>query len=74
MGSTDMWRPLRSLQLLSDGEIPVVGADTTTLPPRSIFLISDGHMTEEGPTLDVIRQGVRYSRLFWSQVCKFVCE
>ena len=64
MGSTDIWRPLRSLQLLSDGQGPVVGTDTTTLPPRSIFLISDGHMTEEGPTLDTIRQGIRYSRLF----------
>lgn len=64
MGSTDIWRPLRSLQLLSDGQGPVVGTDTTTLPPRSIFLISDGHMTEEGPTLDAVRQGVRYSRLF----------
>ncbi len=67
MGSTDLWRPLRCLQLLSDlegGVSPVGVADTTTLPPRSLFLISDGHVTEEGPTLDTVRQGVRSSRLF----------
>ncbi|XP_064404134.1 protein mono-ADP-ribosyltransferase PARP4-like isoform X3 [Halichondria panicea] len=66
MGSTDLWRPLRCLQLLSDLDSTTTGgvADTTTLPPRSLFLISDGHMTEEGPTLDTIRQGVRSSRLF----------
>ena len=64
MGSTDIWKPLHCLQLLSDGDAPVVGTDITTLPPRSIFLVSDGHMTEEDPTLDAIRRGIRHSRLF----------
>ena len=64
MGSTDVWRPLHSLHLLSDSELSVGGVDTTTLPPRSVFLISDGHMTEEGPTLDAVRKGVKKSRLF----------
>lgn len=64
MGSTDIWKPLHCLQLLSDGDTPVIGTDITTLPPRSIFLVSDGHMTEEGPTLDAIRRGTRHSRLF----------
>ena len=64
MGSTDLWRPLRSLQLLSDADAPLIGTDTTTLPPRSVFIISDGHMTEEDPTLSAIRQGVRNSRVF----------
>lgn len=64
MGSTDVWRPLHSLYLLSDHTPKVGGVDTSTLPPRSVFLISDGHMTEEAPTLDAIRQGVQYSRVF----------
>ena len=63
MGSTDLWRPLHSLYCLSD-YTPKVGGDTSTLPPRSVFLVSDGHMTEEGPTLDVIRRGVKTSRIF----------
>ena len=64
MGSTDLWRPLHSLYLLSDYAPKVGGADTSTLPPRSVFLVSDGHMTEEAPTLDVIRRGVKSSRVF----------
>ncbi|KAL5457332.1 hypothetical protein EMCRGX_G034580 [Ephydatia muelleri] len=65
MGSTDLWRPLHSLQLLLDTpDHPSVGSDTTTLPPRSIFVITDGHMTEEEPTLTAIRQGVKTSRVF----------
>ena len=64
MGSTDIWKPLHCLQLLSDEDASMVGTDITTLPPRSIFLVSDGHMTEEGPTLDAIRRGIRHSRLF----------
>lgn len=65
LGSTDLWRPLRSLQLLSDGDPPPVSrGDTTTLPPRSVFIVSDGHITEEEPTLSIIRQGCRESRVF----------
>ena len=65
MGSTDMWRPLRSLLLLSDGATSRGGVvDTSTLPPQSIFVISDGHMTEEGPTLSAIKAGLKTARLF----------
>lgn len=64
MGSTDVWRPLHSLHLLSSAPPKVGGADASTLPPRSVFLISDGHMTEEAPTLDTIRRGVKNSRIF----------
>ncbi len=55
---------MHSLHLLSDHAPKVGGADTSTLPPRSVFLISDGHVTEEAPTLDAIRRGVKKSRLF----------
>ena len=65
MGSTDVWQPLHALQLLSDtGHAPSSPGDMTTLPPRSVFLVSDGHMTEEGATLTAIRQGLKYCRLF----------
>ena len=62
LGSTDLWRPLHSLQLLSEvsGDI----FDTSTLPPRSVFIVSDGHMTEEAPTLSAIRDGSKCSRVF----------
>ena len=43
MGSTDVWRLLRLLLLLSSGS----GADSSTLPSRNVFLVTDGHMTEE---------------------------
>ena len=61
MGSTDVWRPLRSLLLLSSGAATV---DSSTLPPRNVFLVTDGHMTEEQPTLQAIRQAVHTTRLF----------
>ncbi|XP_065907674.1 protein mono-ADP-ribosyltransferase PARP4-like isoform X2 [Dysidea avara] len=60
MGSTDVWRPLRSLLLLSSGS----GADSSTLPSRNVFLVTDGHMTEEQPTLQAIRQAVHTTRVF----------
>ncbi|XP_065907660.1 protein mono-ADP-ribosyltransferase PARP4-like isoform X4 [Dysidea avara] len=60
MGSTDVWRPLRSLLLLSSGS----GADSSTLPPRNVFLVTNGHMTEEQPTLQAIRQAVHTTRVF----------
>ena len=62
MGSTDVWRPLRSLLLLSSGTTATV--DFSTLPPRNVFLVTDGHMTEEQPTLQAIRQAVHTTRLF----------
>ena len=63
MGSTDVWRPLRSLLLLSSGAT-TTAADSSTLPPRNVFLVTDGHMTEEQPTLQAIRQAVHTTRLF----------
>ena len=62
MGSTDVWRPLRSLLLLSSGTTATV--DSSTLPPHNVFLVTDGHMTEEQPTLQAIRQAVHTTRLF----------
>ena len=62
LGSTDLWRPLHSLHLLSVTNSS--GQDTNTLPPRSVFVITDGHMTEEGPTLSAIRNGTKTSRVF----------
>ena len=67
LGSTDVWRPLHALQLLSDTShthSTSLPGDTTTLPPRSLFLISDGHVTEEGSTLTAIKQGLKHFRLF----------
>ena len=64
MGTTDAWKPLHALFLLSDHTQKVGVADTTTLPPRSIFLISDGHVSEEAPTIAAIKRGLKQSRLF----------
>ena len=66
-GSTDLWRPLHSLSLLvptQGGSGPVGVADTSTLPPRNVFVITDGHMTEEAPTLAAIRSNVKSTRVF----------
>lgn len=65
MGSTDLWKPLHSLQLLSsvnDGSGSINA--NNTLPPKSVFVVSDGHMTEEMPTLTAIRDGLKTSRIF----------
>ncbi len=64
MGTTDVWKPLHSLFLLSDHTQKVGASDTSTLPPRSIFLISDGHMSEESSTIAAIQRGIKQSRLF----------
>ena len=61
MGSTDVWRPLRSLLLLSSG---AATAKSSTLPPCNVFLVTDGHVTEEQATLQAIRQVVHSTRLF----------
>ena len=70
MGSTDIWRPLHALQLLS-GLDPAhsspdhtLSSSTSSLPPQSLFLVSDGHVTDEEATLTAIRQGLHHCRLF----------
>lgn len=65
MGSTDLWKPLHSLQLLSTTN-NTGGSNliTNTLPPKSVFVVSDGHMTEEPPTLSAIRDGLKSTRVF----------
>ncbi len=63
MGSTDLWKPIHSLQLLSITNDTNVNANNT-LPPKSLFVVSDGHMTEETPTLTAIREGLKFSRVF----------
>ena len=64
MGSTDIWRPLHSLQLLSCGSVSERNTNTDTLPPKSVFIVSDGHMTEEAPTISAIKDGLKSSRVF----------
>ena len=64
MGSTDIWRPLHSLQLLSCGSVSERNTNTDTLPPKSVFIVSDGHMTEEAPTISAIKEGLKSSRVF----------
>lgn len=65
MGSTDIWRPLHCLHLLSEASTDGGAVtDSSTLPPRSVFVISDGHMTEEGPTLSAIKNGTKTYRVF----------
>lgn len=65
LGSTDIWRPLHSLFLLSEDATTQGGiTNTSTLPPRSVFIISDGHMTEEAPTLTAITKGAKSTRVF----------
>ena len=66
-GSTDLWRPLHSLNLLSPTQASESGgpsSDSFTLPPRNVFVITDGHATEEAPVLAAIRKGAGSSRLF----------
>ena len=66
-GSTDVWRPLHSLSLLAPsdkGEGTVGMADISTLPSRNVFIVTDGHITEEAPTLSAIRNNVRSARVF----------
>ena len=66
MGNTDIWRPLHSLYLLSDAASVSTGGltNSSTLPPRSLFVISDGHMTEEAPSLSAIKDGAQNYRVF----------
>lgn len=55
-GSTELWRVLQKLYLL-----PAVSAADH---PRNLFLISDGHVTEEDTTLHLIRTNCQTDRLF----------
>ncbi|XP_054433436.1 protein mono-ADP-ribosyltransferase PARP4 isoform X2 [Pteronotus mesoamericanus] len=53
MGNTDFWKTLRYLSLLP----PTQGL-------RNILLISDGHLQEEGLTLQLVKRHVQHTRLF----------
>ncbi|GAA6089580.1 protein mono-ADP-ribosyltransferase PARP4 isoform X1 [Tachysurus ichikawai] len=52
-GSTELWRPLRTLNLLP----PSRGV-------RNVLLISDGHVQNQPQTLQLVRDNVRHTRLF----------
>uniref|UniRef100_A0A673HKW3 Poly [ADP-ribose] polymerase n=1 Tax=Sinocyclocheilus rhinocerous TaxID=307959 RepID=A0A673HKW3_9TELE len=52
-GSTDLWRPLRSLSLLP----PCRGV-------RNILLLSDGHVQNQPLTLQLVRENSCHTRLF----------
>ncbi|XP_060049495.1 protein mono-ADP-ribosyltransferase PARP4 [Erinaceus europaeus] len=53
MGNTDFWKALRYLNLLQPSE-----------GFRNILLISDGQLQNEGLTLELVRRGMRHTRLF----------
>lgn len=55
-GSTELWRILQKLYL-----VPTL---STADHPRNLFLISDGHVTEEDITLDLILRHYQSDRLF----------
>ena len=55
-GSTELWRALSALYLL-DG----TGSHSN---PRNLFVISDGHVTEEANTLALIRGHCQGNRVF----------
>ncbi|KAL0963603.1 hypothetical protein UPYG_G00308490 [Umbra pygmaea] len=52
-GSTELWRPLRSLSLLP----PSQGM-------RNLLLLSDGHVQNQALTLQLVREHAQHSRLF----------
>ncbi|KAL6484798.1 hypothetical protein MHYP_G00068430 [Metynnis hypsauchen] len=52
-GSTELWRPLRSLNLLP----PSHGV-------RNVLLISDGHIQNQPQTLQLVQENARHTRLF----------
>ncbi|KAI7809102.1 hypothetical protein IRJ41_025844, partial [Triplophysa rosa] len=52
-GSTELWRPLRSLSLLP----PSQGM-------RNILLLSDGHVQNQPLTLQLVRENSRHTRVF----------
>uniref|UniRef100_A0A8D2KV15 Poly [ADP-ribose] polymerase n=1 Tax=Varanus komodoensis TaxID=61221 RepID=A0A8D2KV15_VARKO len=53
MGSSDLWKTLRYLNLLYPSECK-----------RNIFLISDGHIQNEGMTLQMVKQNAQHTRIF----------
>ncbi|XP_015756071.1 PREDICTED: poly [ADP-ribose] polymerase 4-like [Acropora digitifera] len=55
-GSTELWRVLQKLSLLP--------AISTADHPRNLFLISDGHVTEEETLLNFIRKNCQCDRIF----------
>ncbi|XP_015749941.1 PREDICTED: poly [ADP-ribose] polymerase 4-like [Acropora digitifera] len=55
-GGTELWRVLQKLSLLP--------AISTADHPRNLFLISDGHVTEEETSLNFIRKNCQCDRLF----------
>ncbi|XP_062507413.1 protein mono-ADP-ribosyltransferase PARP4-like isoform X2 [Corticium candelabrum] len=59
LGSTDVWRPLRSFMLTA----PSDSNDAATLP-RNVFVFSDGHISEEEATLECIRKSCHLTRVF----------
>ncbi|XP_066542363.1 protein mono-ADP-ribosyltransferase PARP4-like isoform X2 [Hoplias malabaricus] len=52
-GSTELWRPLRSLNLLP----PTHGI-------RNVLLLSDGHVQNQPQTLQLVRENTHHTRLF----------
>ncbi|XP_033635285.1 protein mono-ADP-ribosyltransferase PARP4-like isoform X2 [Asterias rubens] len=52
MGNTDVWRPLKAYFMLKTGQL------------RNIFLISDGHVSNEEATLETVRKNCRHTRVF----------
>uniref|UniRef100_A0A8B9LMG0 Poly [ADP-ribose] polymerase n=1 Tax=Astyanax mexicanus TaxID=7994 RepID=A0A8B9LMG0_ASTMX len=52
-GHTELWRPLRSLNLLP----PSHGV-------RNVLLVSDGHVQNQPQTLQMVRENARHTRLF----------
>ncbi|XP_062861653.1 protein mono-ADP-ribosyltransferase PARP4 [Trichomycterus rosablanca] len=52
-GSTELWRPLRSLNLLP----PSHGI-------RNVLILSDGHVQNQPQTLQLVRENAKHTRLF----------
>ncbi|XP_053944280.1 protein mono-ADP-ribosyltransferase PARP4 [Cuculus canorus] len=53
LGSTDLWKTLRYLSLLSPSQ-----------GHRNIVLISDGHIQNESMTFQIVKDNVQHTRLF----------
>ncbi|XP_022100686.1 poly [ADP-ribose] polymerase 4-like isoform X2 [Acanthaster planci] len=52
MGNTDVWHPLRTYFMLKSGQL------------CNIFIISDGHVSNEDATLEAVRRNCRHTRVF----------
>ncbi|KAJ7320166.1 hypothetical protein JRQ81_019677 [Phrynocephalus forsythii] len=53
MGNSDLWKTLHYLSLLYPSE-----------GKRNILLISDGHIQEEGVTLQMVKENAKHTRIF----------